>query len=107
MRKGDVYNNNVFAGQVLELDNGSYQFVYDAAYLNNTLLPAISVSLPKTKSLHESETLFPFFFNMLSEGANRRLQCRLLKLDDADDFGLLLHTAGKESIGAITVKQTQ
>ena len=41
---------------------------------------------------------------MLSEGVNRQLQCRLLKIDEQDHFGLLSATAQYDTIGAITVK---
>jgi serine/threonine-protein kinase HipA len=41
---------------------------------------------------------------MLSEGVNRQLQCRTLKIDENDDFGLLLATAQFDTIGAVTVK---
>lgn len=37
--------------------------------------------------------LVPYFFNMLSEGANRQLQSTLLHIDENDDFGILLATA--------------
>jgi serine/threonine-protein kinase HipA len=35
---------------------------------------------------------------------NKDIQCRLLKIDQEDDFTRLISTAGKETIGAITVK---
>jgi serine/threonine-protein kinase HipA len=41
---------------------------------------------------------------MLSEGANRKLQCIQLRIDEEDNFGLLLATAQFDTIGAITVK---
>jgi HipA-like protein len=104
MRRGKVYCNHILAGEITELDSGGYLFEYDSLYLVDSQLPAISVTLPKNKMEHKSDTLFPFFFNMLSEGANRQLQCQLLKIDRDDDFGLLLQTADAESVGAITVK---
>jgi len=39
----------------------------------------------------------------LSEGENRKLQCRVLKIDENDHFGLLLKTASEETIGAVRV----
>jgi HipA-like protein len=105
MRRGQVFFNDVLAGEISELNNGSgYVYKYNAAYYNNDRLPAISVTLPKSKQEYRYDTLFPFFFNMLSEGANRKLQCHHLKIDEEDDFGLLLRTTDAESIGAITVK---
>jgi len=41
---------------------------------------------------------------MLSEGVNRKLQCRQLKIDEKDYFGLLMETAKFDTIGAITLK---
>ena len=45
-----------------------------------------------------------YFFNMLSEGANRQLQSTLLHIDENDDFGILLATAQHDTIGAVTIK---
>jgi HipA-like protein len=44
---------------------------------------------------------------MLSEGANRKLQTRQLKIDKKDYFGLLLATAKKDTIGAITLLEIE
>jgi serine/threonine-protein kinase HipA len=49
--------------------------------------------------------LFPFFYGILSEGVNKDIQCRLLKIDEQDDFTRLLETAGEDTIGAITIKK--
>jgi HipA-like protein len=35
---------------------------------------------------------------------NRRLQSTLLKIDEEDNFGLLMATAQYDTIGAVTVK---
>ncbi|MBL0145197.1 MAG: HipA N-terminal domain-containing protein [Chitinophagaceae bacterium] len=105
MRQGEVFYNNILAGVITEMDNGEYLFHYDDAYFYNTTLPPISVTLPKGKQQYKSKKLFPFFFNMLSEGVNRNLQCRILKIDEEDDFGLLLKTANNETVGAIHVQE--
>ena len=42
---------------------------------------------------------------MLPEGANKAIQCKILKIDEEDAFGLLLATAHTDTIGAITVKK--
>lgn len=105
MRQGVVYYNDVVAGIISEMENGQYEFGYDDYYFSNSNLPAISVTLTKSKQQHYSKNLFPFFFNMLSEGANRKTQCRILKIDEEDDFGLLLKTGATETIGAITIEE--
>ena len=97
-----LYNNNL-AG-VLTKSGNSYSFTYEGAYLTAAGSRPISITMPLRSEPYESETLFPVFINMLSEGANKRMQCRLLKIDEKDYFGLLLATANDDSIGPITVK---
>jgi serine/threonine-protein kinase HipA len=92
------------AGRLTEEDRGSYVFRYDDRYLANGQLPAVSLTLPKTQVEYRGTHLFPFFSNMLSEGVNRRLQCRVFKIDENDDFGLLSATAQVDTVGAVTVK---
>jgi HipA-like protein len=104
MRAAHVFFNSIPAGILKEEDRHNYSFSYDHAYFNNTGLPAISLTLPKTNRVYHSEFLFPFFYNMLAEGANKKLQSLQLKIDENDAFGLLLATAGFDTIGAITIK---
>lgn len=105
MRQAEVYYNKILAGILTENDNGEYIFRYDDKYFQDSSLPAISLTLPKTKQEYRSETLFSFFFNMLSEGANKAIQCQTLRIDEEDYFGLLLATAHTDTIGAVTVKK--
>lgn len=105
MRVAEVFTNGVLAGTLSETDEGKYIFKYDNAYLLDSHNRAISLSLPKRKEAFIADELFPFFYNMLSEGANKALQCMTLKIDENDAFGLLLATADNDTIGAITVKQ--
>lgn len=105
MRAAEVFINEILAGVLTETDDGKYIFQYDDAYLLDGNNRAISLSFPKRKEAFIAEELFPFFFNMLSEGANKALQCVTLKIDENDAFGLLLATAGNDTIGAITVKK--
>ena len=105
MRAAEVFINEILAGVLTETDDGKYVFQYDDAYLLDGNNRAISLSFPKRKEAFIAEELFPFFFNMLSEGANKALQCMTLKIDENDAFGLLLATAGNDTIGAITVKK--
>jgi HipA-like protein len=105
MRKAEVYRNGILAGALTETKNGSYIFTYDINYFNDNRKPGISLTLPKKQMEYTSKHLFPFFYNMLSEGANRVVQSKQLKIDENDFFGLLLATAQYDTIGAITVKQ--
>ncbi|MDO9547588.1 MAG: HipA N-terminal domain-containing protein [Candidatus Marinimicrobia bacterium] len=104
MRIAEVYRDGVFAGVLSEESRNSYVFKYDETYLSNVNQALISLTLPKTKQEYRSDYLFPFFFNMLSEGVNRKLQSRQLKIDEKDYFGLLLATANYDTIGAVTIK---
>jgi serine/threonine-protein kinase HipA len=60
--------------------------------------------MPVRTEPYRSAHLFPYFFNMLSEGANRQMQSLLLHIDETDDFGIMLATAQYDTIGAVTVK---
>lgn len=105
MRRAEIYVNNVLAGVLSENDNNTYSFVYDDDYYTNPNALPISLTLPKTSKEFHSDFIFSFFLNMLSEGANKKLQCARLKIDEDDYFGLLLATADKDTIGAVTVKE--
>lgn len=104
MRKANIYYNRILAGELIETDKKEYLFIYDNVYFKDTSMPAISLTLPKSQQEYRSEYLFPFFFNMLSEGNNRLMQSRLLRIDEQDHFGILLATAQNDTTGAITVK---
>ena len=107
MRSLEIYRNGILAGILTEENRKSYVFRYDSSYLNDTSKPAISLTFPKTQQEYKSKFLFPVFFNMLSEGVNKKLQSIQLKIDEEDSFGLLAATAQYDTIGAITVKLIQ
>lgn len=104
MRRGAVYMNDRLAGILTEVSPTEYVFRYDDSYFTDNKMPAISLTLPKTQQEYRSAYLFPFFSNMLSEGRNRAVQSRLLHIDEADHFGILLATARTDVAGAVTVK---
>ncbi|HVD99043.1 MAG TPA: HipA N-terminal domain-containing protein [Cytophagaceae bacterium] len=107
MRSANVYCNHELAGVLTKEDDGIYTFRYTEDYYVNPSAPAISLTLPKTQQEYKSDILFPFFSSLLAEGVNRKLQCRRLKIDERDDFSLLLATAGSNTIGAVTVRPIQ
>lgn len=104
MRQCEVYIHGIKAGVLMENDCREYIFTYDKSYLLGKENPPISLTLPLREEPYYSPYLFPFFFNMLSEGENRQLQSQLLHIDADDDFGILLATAQYDTIGAVTVK---
>ncbi|MBQ8223453.1 MAG: HipA N-terminal domain-containing protein [Bacteroidales bacterium] len=105
MRRALVLSNKIVAGILTETDDMQYIFKYEDNYLINHSFRAISLAFPKRKEEYISDELFPFFFNMLSEGANKTIQCMTLKIDENDSFGLLLATARHDTIGAITIEE--
>jgi serine/threonine-protein kinase HipA len=100
-RKAEIYNNGILAGTLERTDSQPY----DNAYFDDSYQFAISLSLPKTHQQYYSDVLFPFFYGLLSEGVNKQTQCRLLRIDENDHFGLLLATAKSDTIGSITVNE--
>jgi serine/threonine-protein kinase HipA len=105
MAKAGVYNNGELAGYLEKRGPSDYHFEYVPDYWADPLRPSISLTLPKTQRRYDSPVLFPFFSGLLAEGVNKEIQCRLLKIDESDDFTRLLKTAGEDAIGAITVKE--
>ncbi|KUG25031.1 hypothetical protein ASZ90_005169 [hydrocarbon metagenome] len=100
-REAKVFYNENYVGTLSKVD-GEYFFQYSDEYLQ-TDYPAISLSLPKQKKIFRSNMLFPFFYGLLSEGENKELQCRKLKIDENDFFSLLLKTASEDTIGGVRV----
>ena len=80
MRQAKIYNNGRFAGILEETSPQSYEFRYDDLYYSDPSLPAISLTLPKNRQIHRSRHLF-----------------------SADDFGILLSTAGTDTPGSVTI----
>jgi HipA-like protein len=107
MRWAEVYKNGELAGMLKEVDQHHFIFTYSDAWFVDPEKPAVSLTLSKTQKEYHSEILFPFFFNMLSEGVNRKLQCRVLRIDEKDHFGLLIATAQDDTVGSITIKPVE
>ncbi len=103
MRRAKILYKNQEAGMLTQHDNGSFTFKYNDSWINDTTKPAISLTLPKSQQEYHSDFLFPFFYNMLPEGSNKKIVCKLNRLDSNDSFGLLLTTARNDNIGAIRV----
>lgn len=104
MISASVFYNDKPAG-LLTKTGKTYRFVYYENYLNEPGSRPVSMTLPLRKEVYESDVLFPAFINMLSEGANKRIQCRMLRIDEDDYFSLLLATAKDDCIGPIAIKE--
>ena len=75
MRRCEVYLHGIKAGMLTKEDSGEYTFTYDSSYLEKEDYPSVSLTLPLREEPYRSTVLFPFFFNMLSEGENRTNCC--------------------------------
>jgi HipA-like protein len=105
MSSGLVYYNGRLAGEVIKNRTDDYRFIYEDTYFSDPFAPPISLTLLKNRKEHQSDLLFAFFAGLLAEGVNKDIQCRLLKIDEQDDFTRLLKTTGENTIGAITIKE--
>ena len=105
IRQAEVYWNLKLVGILSEQEDKTYQFEYDSEYLINASNPSVSLTMPKNNKTYKSEFLFPFFFNMLAEGVNKKVQLRHLQISENDHFGLLLATSSIDTIGAVSVKE--
>jgi serine/threonine-protein kinase HipA len=104
MRKAFVFHNKEKSGELIENDDRTFLFKYDETYFVDPHKKAISLTLPKTQREYYAPVLFPFFFNLIAEGANLSLQGHYLKIDKQDYFGILCATSQFDTIGSITVK---
>lgn len=103
MRQCKVCVHGIYAGLLTEDNQRHYRFEYDDVYLQNKDASPVCLAMPTSQTVYESDVLFPFFSNMLSEGENRAYQARLFRIDEKDDFGILLATANYDTIGCVTV----
>lgn len=103
MREAKVLFKDEEAGILTQHDNGSFTFCYLVEWLNDKDKPNISLTLPKQEQPFHSEFLFPFFYNMLPEGSNKQVVCKLNRIDKGDYFGLLMTTVKNDSIGAVRI----
>ena len=105
-RRGIVLLDNRDCGLIEENESG-YLFEYLKEFLASPNPRAISLTLPCRAEPYEADQLFPFFSGLLAEGTLREIQCRTHQIDQNDDFGLLLQTAGGDVIGAVTVRRLE
>jgi HipA-like protein len=109
-RKAKVYFNGIHAGIIEESGDMAlkgYLFTYDRKYLADSKNPPVSLTLPKREEPYSSKTLFPFFYGLLAEGRMKELQCRILKIDENDQFGRLINTLEEDCIGPVTIRNVE
>ena len=105
MQRGKVFRNGIYVGVLTRLSENDYSFKYSSTYLAIDNIKPFSLNFPLQKDEFKSKSIFPFFFNMLSEGTMKDLQCKQLRIDKDDDFSRLLKTANENTIGSITIEE--
>jgi len=107
MRTAKVLFKDEEAGTLIHHDDGSFSFAYNPSWVDDVSKAGISLTLPKRHKTYHSEFLFAFFYNMLPEGSNKQVVCKLNRLDKDDYFGLLITTAKNDTIGAVIVQKIE
>ena len=104
LRKAQVFYNNELAGYLAETSDG-YTFQYDTEFFKKNI--PVSMSLLPREEPYQSKELFPFFKGLLPEGWYLNIVSATQKIDSKDSLGLLIGTAGVDTIGAVTVKREE
>ncbi len=104
LRKAQVFYKDELAGYLAEFKD-EYVFQYDKDFLRKNT--PISLSLPPRAEPYTSKELFPFFNGLLPEGWYLGIVSMTQKVDSNDAFGILLGTAGVDTIGAVTVRKEE
>ncbi|MBI2791271.1 MAG: HipA N-terminal domain-containing protein [Gammaproteobacteria bacterium] len=99
MRKAQVYNHGVYAGQLIEVGDGTYEFIYDEQYKG----PAISLTMPVSKQRFTYKQFPSFFDGLLPEGMLLEALLKNAKIDRKDLFSQIV-TVGKDLVGSVTVE---
>ena len=103
MRALTVYVKNKEAGVLSKFRDCTYEFRYAPSYRLDESTDSVAFSIPKMRPVHRSRVLFPFFYGLLAEGIQKQLQCRGLKIDEADHFTRLAETCRQGVVGAVSV----
>ena len=103
MRKARILYKDEEAGILTQYDDSTFTFKYKQEWVDDTIKPSISLTLPKRIEEYKSKHLFSFFYNMLPEGSNKQIVCKYNRIDHNDYFSLLMITASNDAIGAVRV----
>jgi serine/threonine-protein kinase HipA len=93
-----IFQRDVLAGRVLQLENGEWRFVYETGYNG----PPVSLSLPVRVEPYLFAAFPPFLDGLLPEGAQLEALLRQLKIDRRDSYRQLI-AVGQDVVGALKV----
>lgn len=102
MRKASIYYKDIFAGILVESDEGEYTFQYDAVYIEKYPAQFVTFTMPVTSKKFVNNQLFPFFEGLIPEGWLLEVATKNWKISSNDRMGLLLACC-QNCIGAVSV----
>jgi serine/threonine-protein kinase HipA len=68
MRKANIYYQDIYAGLLVETDDGEYEFTYDKEYIKNFPDRFLTFTMPVSQKTYRSNRFFPFFEGLIPEG---------------------------------------
>ncbi|MGE3319399.1 MAG: HipA N-terminal domain-containing protein [Candidatus Berkiella sp.] len=99
MRKARVFNHGIYAGDLIDKQDGTYRFEYNNAYQG----APISLTMPVAQKSFNYTHFPPFFDGLLPEGMLLEALLKNAKIDRKDFFTQLV-TVGKDLVGSVTVE---
>ena len=102
MRSAKIYYKEIFAGKLIETNEGEFVFQYDDQYVENHTGEFITFTMPVSKKPYTEKRLFPFFEGLIPEGWLLDIASKSWKINPNDRMGLLLACC-QNCIGAVSV----
>lgn len=102
MRRAVIKYNDIKAGILSELEDGTYEFVYNDDYIQTYPNNFVTFDLPVSKTVYRSKRLFAFFDGLIPEGWLLNIASESWKINQNDRMGLLLMCC-ENCIGAVSV----
>lgn len=102
MRSANIYYNQDLAGELVETNDGEFEFTYNAAYVEKHPSQFITFTMPVKKEVYKEKRLFPFFDGLIPEGWLLEIASKSWKINQNDRMGLLL-VCCRNCIGAVSV----
>jgi serine/threonine-protein kinase HipA len=103
MRQAKIYYQDIYAGLLVETNDGEYEFSYDPEYVNLYPGQFLTFTMPVLESTYKSKQLFPFFEGLIPEGWLLEIASKNWKINRNDRMGLLLACC-QNCIGAVSVQ---
>lgn len=98
LRRALVFQRDVLAGHVAQVESGEWSFIYEPGYTG----PPVSLSLPVRVEPYFFSAFPPFLDGLLPEGAQLEALLRQLKIDRRDCYRQLI-AVGQDVVGSLKV----